>query len=172
MGITAERINEFFCEEDHLMVIAKIRVLRNRTEAIRPVVEGYCREILKEFDIVYDCNMDKGNPEYGTKIEDPEDLYRVDFEGPQEETIQAYYKALQRAHVENGFGEMDDKCPLLCAESDVRDAERLLREVFAVHCDEPALADYHWKNTPALMEMLTNPPGFDAELDALGEHVF
>ena len=174
MGITAKRIHEFFCEEKHLMLIAKIRVLRNRTEAIRPVVEGYAKEILKGFEIVYDCDIDRelAAPEYGTQVLDPEDLYRVDSKGPQEEKVQAYYTALQRAHVEHGFGEMDGKCPLLCAESDVRDAERLLREVFAIHCDEPAIADYPHDTTPKLMEMLTNPPGFDAELDALGEHVF
>ena len=174
MGITAERIQEFFCEENHLLLIAKIRVLRNRTEAIRPVVEGYKTEILKGFEIVYDCDIDRelGAPEYGTQVLDPEDLYRVDSKGPQEEKVQAYYQALQRAHVENGFGEMDGKCPLLCAESDVRDAERLLREAFAIHCDEPALGRWHHERTPKLMEMLTNPPGFDEELDELGEHVF
>ncbi len=174
MGITAERIHEFFCEEKHLLLISKIRVLRNRTEAIRPVVEGYAKELLKGFEIVYDCKIDQelGNPEYGTQVLDPEDLYRVDFEGPQEEKVQAYYQALQRAHVENGFGEMDGKCPLLCAESDVRDAEKMLRGAFADYCGEPALDRYHFERTPKLMEMLTNPPGFDAELDELGEHVF
>jgi hypothetical protein len=108
--------------KDLISATETVFIAMAHTELIRPVVEGYQKELLKfwKFNIAekwIDTGMKPGI------ITDPEKAYLMD-----NEDFQIYLKELHQKHIENGFKVKMNYCPLLIAESTERDAKHLMLE--------------------------------------------
>lgn len=94
------------------------------TETIRPIVREYQRQLLAEMQlpISEEWTQRRGEefPE-GTLILEPQQTWMLG-----DEDARAYYDRLHPLHLAHGFDVKPDYCPLLMAEADQSDAERLV----------------------------------------------
>lgn len=88
-------------------------------EIVRPVVEGYQKEILEKHQFKIDIEKWTG---YGFDLEkpvlEPKDIYKMS-----DEDSLIYFRECELKHVEHGFKVKEGCCPLLVAESMLRNAK-------------------------------------------------
>ena len=98
-------------------------------ELIAPIVRGYQSKVLADMRPAYSDKYTNGKGRIGKLhqvdevILDPKDAWEMG-----EADFTEYLDRLHTKHLEYGFNVPSDQCPLLIAENDVRDAQRLVLE--------------------------------------------
>lgn len=116
---------------DEMVLAAELVFVRMaKVETIRPIVEAYQLEVLKEFkprisdEYKNDPRMNPNNLEF---VETWDDLGLADLEGDE---MKSFWEALHEKHIENGFDVKLPYCPLLIAEHEVREAKWACHDAF------------------------------------------
>jgi hypothetical protein len=88
-------------------------------ETVRPIIEGYQKEILEKHQFKIDNERWK---DYGFDLEkeilETKDTYKM-----KDSDFQIYFKECELKHIEHGFVVKEGCCPLLVAESMLRNAK-------------------------------------------------
>ena len=145
MNINLAAVKGFYTNQENLILIATLEILREKAVETRKKVDSYIDPLLALRGL---------KNEEGNVILKAGDLYLC----KDDEGCDAFYKACDVAHKENGFDMEPGFCPALVAENAVFPAERNLIESFG----NPMGVDFStlWKpeDRKALLDLIVEGP--------------
>ena len=109
-------------QDKELVAAAKaLLIAMAELAAVKPVVEGYQRDILSRYYFSYDRNKDYRTPDENGRITSPDQMYLCSDAG-----FALYRRLCNQAQRQLGIYIDGEKCPLLVAENNVIKARRRL----------------------------------------------